>query len=125
MNKTNRKQPLFHSFHCAFSGIVACIRQERNMKIHLSAVAAVITAGLIFRISRGEWVTCLICFALVMGSELINTAIEATVDLACPREDPKAKLAKDAAAGAVLICAIFSAAAGLMIFLPKLANLIS
>lgn len=77
-----------------------------------------------FSISPAEWLVCLVLFSLVMGAELINTAIEAAVDLACPRENPKAKLAKDAAAGAVLICAIFAAMAGTIIFLPKLWNLI-
>lgn len=115
------KQSLGASFRWAWQGIAACVRRERNMKIHLGAAAAVSVAGFVFSISAAEWLVCLISFALVMGAELMNTAVEAAVDLACPREDPRAKLAKDAAAGAVLVCAVFAAAAGLIIFLPKLA----
>ena len=61
---------------------------------------------------------CLILFALVLSLELVNTAIEAVVDLASPDIHPLAKLSKDAAAGAVLISAIISAVIGLMIFIP-------
>lgn len=122
MEKT--KQSITSSFRCAWEGIAACVRRERNMKIHLCAAGAVTLAGFVFRISPGEWLVCLILFALVMGAELTNTAVEAVVDLACPYEDPKAKLAKDAAAGAVLVCAIFAAIAGLIIFLPKAAALL-
>lgn len=118
------RHSIFASFRCAWQGIAACVSRERNMKIHLFAAAAVTAAGLIFKISKTEWMVCLIFFALVMGAELFNTAIEAAVDLACPREHPKAKLAKDAAAGAVLVCAIFAAIAGIIIFLPKLFALI-
>lgn len=90
------------------------------MKIHLFAAAAVIIFGLILHISKTEWLVCLILFALVMGAELMNTAIEAVVDLVCPQKNDLAKLAKDASAGAVLVCAIFSAIAGGIIFVPKL-----
>lgn len=124
MKQIKESQPLSSSFRCAWQGITACFRQERNMKIHLAAATAVTVAGFFFSISPTEWLVCLVLFSLVMGAELINTAIEAAVDLACPRENPKAKLAKDAAAGAVLICAIFAAMAGTIIFLPKLWNLI-
>ena len=71
-----------------------------------------------------EWLTCLILFALVMSLELVNTAVEATVDLATKVYDPLAKKAKDAAAGAVLIAAIFAAIIGLWIFVPKLLALL-
>lgn len=120
MNEPQRNSTLFKSFACAWQGILACVKRERNMKIHLTAAAAVTAAGFLLGLSLIEWLICLILFALVIGAELINTAIEAAVDLVCPREDPRAKLAKDAAAGAVLVCAVFSAIAGILIFLPKL-----
>lgn len=94
------------------------------MKIHLCAAAAVTVAGFFLRISLMEWLICLILFALVMGAELLNTAVEAAVDLACPKEDPRAKLAKDAAAGAVLLFAVFSSIAGVVIFLPKIISFV-
>lgn len=119
MKNISKKQSLPDSFRCAWEGIAACVRKERNMKIHLCATAAVMIAGTVFHISLGEWLVCLIYCALVMGLELVNTAVEAVADLASPELHPLAKLAKDAAAGAVLLCAIFAAISGMVIFLPK------
>ena len=83
----------------------------------------VIVAGFIFKISVMEWIVCLILFALVISLELINTAIETTVDIAMPEINEKAKYAKDIAAGAVLFSAIIAAIVGLIIFLPKIITL--
>ena len=76
-------------------------------------------AGLILKISPVEWCICLGLFGLVMALELINTAIEAVVDLVTSEYRPLAKVAKDTAAGAVLIAAIMAAVSGLIIFVPK------
>ena len=67
---------------------------------------------------------CITLFGLVMGLETVNTAIEAVVDLVTEEKRPLAKKAKDAAAGAVLIAAIMAAGAGLLIFVPKLFDLL-
>ena len=67
-----------------------------------------------------EWIACIILFGLVISLELINTAIETTVDIAMPEKNEKAKLAKDVAAGAVLMSAIMAIVVGLIIFLPKI-----
>lgn len=115
-----QRNSLLSSFRWAFAGIAACVRRERNMKIHLFAAAAVTAAGLYLHISKTEWLVCLILFGLILGLEMMNTAIEAVVDLVCPHQHPKAKLAKDAAAGAVLVAAIFAAVAGCIIFVPKI-----
>ncbi len=115
-----KKDPLYKSFGYAFAGIGAVIAKERNMKIHCFAACLVVIFGLLLNISREEWFTCMILFALVMSLEMVNTAVEATVDLATQELDPRAKLAKDAAAGAVLVAAIFAAMIGLWIFLPKI-----
>ena len=117
---TQKKDPLTKSFGYAFQGIFAVILKERNMKIHCFMTAAVVIFGAALKINRQEWFTCLILFALVMSLEMVNTAVEAAVDLATDKIDPRAKLAKDAAAGAVLVAAIFAAVIGLIIFLPKL-----
>ena len=115
-----KKSPLYKSFGYAFQGIFACIRKERNIKIHLTMMTLVILAGILFHISLTEWLICMILFALVLSLEIVNTAVEACVDLATEERKPLAKLAKDAAAGAVLVSAIFSAIIGLLIFIPKL-----
>ena len=119
MKKTG-KNPLYKSFGYAFEGIFAGIRGERNMKIHCFAAVCVVVAGVLFHISVTEWCLCLVLFGLILSLELVNTAIEAVVDLVTEDKKPLAKLAKDTAAGAVLIAAVMAAMAGLLIFVPKL-----
>lgn len=116
----NKKNPLLKSFGFAFEGIFNTFRSERNIKIHGAFMVAVVICGFIFRISLAEWFFCLVLFGLVTSLELVNTAIEAVVDLATKEQKPLAKKAKDAAAGAVLVSAIFAAIIGLFIFVPKL-----
>lgn len=78
----------------------------------------VVAAGVVFEISRYEWLAVLICCGLVLGMEIINMAVEAAVDIAAKSHDPLAKKAKDAAAGASLVVCVFSAAVGLIVFVP-------
>ena len=115
-----KKEPLRKSFGYAFEGIFTCIKKERNIKIHLFMMTLVIIAGWMFKISMIEWLICLVLFALVISLEIVNTAIEAVVDLCTLERKPLAKTAKDCAAGAVLVSAIFAAIIGFMIFIPKL-----
>ena len=105
------KDPLYKSFGYAFRGIWATIRSERNIKIHCAVAALVVVFGLWLGLSKMEWMICFILFGQVISLELVNTALEAGK-------------AKDAAAGAVLVSAIFAAVIGLMIFVPKLAALV-
>lgn len=114
-----KKPPIAKSFGYAFEGIFTGIRKERNMKIHCTVTLLVVIAGFFFHISAVEWCICLTLFGLVMALELVNTAVEAVVDLVTEERKPLAKIAKDTAAGAVLIAAIMAAIAGLIIFLPK------
>lgn len=108
------------SFRHAFEGIAAAVKKERNIKIHLVFVVLVTAAGFIFDISAGEWLVCVLLFGLVIAAELFNTAIETLVDIASPEQSEPAKIAKDVSAGAVLVCALASVVAGIIIFLPKL-----
>ena len=110
---------LIFSFKYAFEGIITTIKEERNMFIHFLIAIIVVITGIYVRLSLNEWFICLLLFALVFSLELINTAIENTVDLVTTKKNKKAKLAKDAAAGAVLIAAIFASIIGIIIFLPK------
>lgn len=118
-----KKNPLYQSFGYAFQGIWTAISQERNMKIHCFATICVIIAGIILHISKEEWFICLILFGLVMSLEMVNTSIESVVDLVTKEKRPLAKRAKDTAAGAVLVSAIFAAIIGLVIFIPRIAAL--
>ncbi len=118
------KDPLYKSFGYAFRGIGATIRSERNIRIHCVAAALVVVFGLWLGLSKVEWMICFVLFGQVISLELVNTALEAVVDLVTQEWKPLAGKAKDAAAGAVLVSAIFAAVIGLMIFVPKLAALV-
>jgi len=107
------------SFGYAGRGIRVVFRSEPNMRIHIVVGLLVLICGFIFKISIIEWILCLLCFGLVLGTEMINTAIENVVDLVSPNHHILAGKAKDIAAGAVLICAIISVIIGLLIFVPK------
>ena len=115
-----KKDPLYKIFGYAFQGIFNTIRTERNIKIHCAAAILVTIFGIWLQISKTEWMICFILFGLILALELVNTAVEATVDLFTEERKPLAKKAKDAAAGAVLIVAIFAAVIGILIFIPKL-----
>lgn len=108
------------SFKYAIKGIITGIKEERNMKIHLLAVIVVIAMGIIYKISKIEWIICIALFGLVISSELINTAVENTVDLITDEKKELAKKAKDTAAGAVLVNSIISAIIAGLIWIPKI-----
>lgn len=129
--KTNSKRKLkvktkklINSFKYAIEGIISSFKTERNMKLHVLAMTLVILLGFIIRLSRLEWIICIILFAIVIAGELFNTAIETTVDIAMPQRNEKAKLAKDISAGAVLIVAIGSLIIGGIIFIPKITEIL-
>jgi diacylglycerol kinase len=111
------------SFRHALEGVTTTAR-ERNFRVQLAAGAAAVALGAFFRISPGEWIAVALCIGLVLGGECANTALEAAVDLASPGRHPLAKRAKDAAAGAVLLFSLASAAVGAIVFLPRLAALV-
>ncbi|MEG0777897.1 MAG: diacylglycerol kinase family protein [Oscillospiraceae bacterium] len=104
------------SFKFAFRGIASTIANERNMRIHLCFAFYVIAAGIATKIAPGEWMVLLVCIGLVTALECVNTAVESLCDTLHPEYSKGIKLTKDAAAGAVLLAAIFSAAAGGIIF---------
>ena len=118
--KKAKKPPLYKSFGYAFEGIFTCIRNERNIKIH---AILVVIAGAVLGITPTEWCICLTLFGLVIALELVNTAIESVVDLVTTERKPLAKVAKDTAAGAVLVAAIMAAIVGLIIFVPRIVSL--
>lgn len=106
------------SFVYAFNGIFTSIKNERNIKIHIVIMILAIIFGIILKISKTEWLICIILFGLVISMELINSAIEKVVDLVTKEKNEQAKIIKDTAAGAVLVTAIAAAIIGFMIFVP-------
>ena len=115
-----KNKKLINSFKCAIQGIRQAVKTERNVKIHITIMILVIIAGIVLKINTQEWIICIILFGLVISLELVNSAIEATVDIAMPYKDKRAKLAKDVSASAVLVLAIASAIIGGIIFIPKI-----
>jgi diacylglycerol kinase (ATP) len=106
----------FRSFHHAFEGILYATRTQPNMRVHFLIAALVLLATLILRLDRFYVIATLIVIVVVLSLELMNTAIEAIVDLLTVAHHPLAKSAKDAAAGAVLIGAVGAVFAGYLIF---------
>ncbi|MFB5759269.1 diacylglycerol kinase family protein [Paenibacillus medicaginis] len=104
------------TFRYALEGIGYTLRTQINMRVHAVIALGVIAAGIVFRISRMEWLFILAACAFVIAAELFNTAVEAVVDLVSPKVHPLAKAAKDAAAGAVLLAAVFAVITGGVVF---------
>ena len=118
-----KEKPLLKTLSYGFNGILYTLKHERNMVIHFLIMILVIIAGIVFKITFVEWGVCFVLFALVLSLELMNTALENVVDLVTDEKKPKAKVAKDASAGAVLVAAIFAVIIGISIFLPRLLEL--
>ena len=118
--KKKKSKNLLQSFGYAIDGIAYALKTVRNLKIHLLFTALVVFGGLFFRISRTEYLICLVFVALVISLELVNTALEEVVDLASPDIHPIAKRSKDVAAGAVLLSAVISFVVGCAIFIPRI-----
>ncbi len=115
--------PLLKSFRYAFDGFKTAFKQEPNLRFHLVVAIGAIVAGLFLHLSTTEWSILVITISMVIILELLNTTIEELVDLASPTIHPKAKIAKDVAAAAVLLSAITAVTIGVLLFLPKLLQL--
>jgi len=118
------KNKFIKSFKCAYEGIKVCFKSERNIKIHLTVMLIVIAAAILLDASISEWIILIILFGLVISAEMINSSMENIVDLLCDEYNASAKRAKDIAAGSVLILAFASAIIGLLIFVPKIIDLL-
>lgn len=110
------------SFNNAITGIIDTVRTERNMKIHLIAALGVLIVSFFFDISKYEFLILVVTITMVIAAELINTAIEAAIDMTTNYYHPLAKIAKNAAAGAVLVAAISAVLVGYVIFGDKLSS---
>lgn len=111
---------LLDSFGYAIAGIMYCLTTQRNMKIHVIAAMAAILLGLWAELSRVEIMILVFTIFLMLIAETLNTAIEATVDIASPDFHPLAKIAKNVAAGAVLLAALNSLIVGFILFFDRI-----
>jgi diacylglycerol kinase (ATP) len=110
------------SFNYAFEGIVYVLRTQRNMRVHFVLAAAALVLGLLLGVSRTELLALLVGISFVLIAEMLNTALEAAVDIATTSFDPLAKVAKDVAAGAVLIASVNAIAVAYLVFADRLAS---
>ena len=115
---------LFSSFNCAFRGIKIMFGTERNAQIHLGATLTVILLASILEVSSIEWGLLIVSIGLVLGAEAFNSALEQIIDLVSPNIQEKAGVAKDLAAGGVLLSAICAAIIGMLVFIPRILTLI-
>ncbi len=111
---------LLKSFKYAFEGLKYAFKYEQNITVHILATCLVIIAGVFFNISTTEWLILFLIIGLVIATELINTSIEAVVDLITDKKHPIAKVAKDTAASAVLVFGLVAIAIAVIIFGPKI-----
>jgi diacylglycerol kinase len=115
--KVNMKR-IAKSFYHAFRGIGYTLRYERNFQVECAVGGAVIVLMILLPLSRLEMVILLLTMALVMGMELVNTAMERVMDILKPQLHPYVRVVKDVMAGAVLLMAALAVIVGLLIFLP-------
>lgn len=113
---------VIESFNFAIEGVIHVLRTHRNMRLHFAAAVVVIVVAVAVGVSKIELSVLLISIAFVLVAEMINTAIEGAIDAATTAFDPMAKLAKDIAAGAVLIAAVNAVAVGYLVFAGKAAD---
>jgi diacylglycerol kinase (ATP) len=113
---------LLQALNNGYEGIIWVLRTQRNMRVHFLAGAAALVLAVVLGVSRIDLLVLILAIALVLVAEMINTALEAAVDLAQPDPHPLAKVAKDVAAGGVLISAACSLAIGYLVFADRLSH---
>jgi diacylglycerol kinase (ATP) len=113
---------VIESFNFAIEGVIHVLRTQRNMRLHFAAAVAVIVVAVAVGVSKIELSVLLVSIAFVLVAEMINTAVEGAIDAATTSFDPMAKLAKDIAAGAVLIASVNAVAVGYLVFAGKAAD---
>ncbi len=113
---------ILQSFNHAFHGLVHVFWHQRNMRVHFLLAVSVLLAALLFDLSRVELLTVLAAITFVLVAEMLNTALESAIDLFTVEHDPRAKIAKDVAAGAVLVAAVNALLVAYFVFADRLAN---
>jgi diacylglycerol kinase (ATP) len=113
---------ILQSFNYAFEGVIHVLRTQRNMRIHFAIATGVLVLAFAYDVSELELISLLLAIAFVLIAEMVNTAVEAAIDVATTSFDPLAKLAKDIAAGAVLIASTVAVAVGYLVFADRLGD---
>jgi diacylglycerol kinase (ATP) len=115
-----RSPSILQSFNYAFEGVIHVLRTQRNMRIHFAVATVVLVLAFAYDVSKFELIALLLAIGFVLIAEMANTAIEATIDVATTSFDPLAKLAKDIAAGAVLIASTVAVVVGYLVFSQRI-----
>jgi diacylglycerol kinase (ATP) len=120
---SSRRPPsILESFNYAFEGVIHVLRTQRNMRLHFLIAVVVLAIAVVVGVTRFELIALLLAIAFVLIAEMINTAVEHTIDVATTSFDPMAKLAKDIAAGAVLIASVNAVAIGYLVFAHRVGD---
>ena len=122
--KLQGKRSFIKSMKHALDGLGYVSSQERNFKIEIFFGTLATILGFVLKVSLSEWLVLILTISMVLCLEIVNTAIERTVDLVTKEYEELAKIAKDVAAAAVLVMSMFSVIIGIIIFLPKLINIL-
>lgn len=120
-----KNRRLKDSFRNAYSGIIQAFKTESNIKRHCVSGLLAIILAVILKFDRIEWILLLIVISIVFITEILNTAVEYSIDMVCNTYNEIAKYAKDIAAGATLIAAVSALVIGMILFLPKVIYLFS
>lgn len=112
------------SFGFAFNGLKILFKQEHNARIHLFVAGLVIVAGFAFQLSKAEWIAVIFSKGFVITTETINTVIENIADFLTIEKNHQIKVIKDLSAAAVLISSITALIIGVLIFLPKIIEML-
>ena len=118
-----RDKRLVDSFNFAIEGLISALKDEKHMKVHILAAIIIVILAIIINASKVEILIISLSVSFVIITELVNTAVEAIIDLVSPERHPLAKLAKDVAAGAVLVAAINALCVGYLLFYDKLLDI--
>lgn len=116
---------IIESFGHAIDGISYTANHEKNFRIEICFAIGVTIASYLFKVTIIEWCILILTIGIILALEIMNTAIERSVDLVTKQYEELAKIAKDASAGAVLVMSFFSVIIGILIFLPRILNLLS
>lgn len=123
-NKSRGIKRFINSWKNSFAGLAYAYTQEQSLTIHTILTVIVVASGIYFKIGTFQWALVLFAMALIIATELLNTAIEATVDLVTEEYHPLAKIAKDCASAAVFVVSIMAAGMWIYVFLPKIIELV-
>jgi len=120
--RSRRTPRILQSLNWAFEGVIHVLRSERNMRIHFAVATIVLVLAFSYGVTKLELMALLVAISFVLIAEMVNTAIEATIDLSATSFDPLAKTAKDIAAGAVLIASVNAVVIGYLVFADRLSR---